>query len=165
MSKKLIVVSEDASLDAAYSLMKRHDIRHLPVVNDDGGVIGILSDRDLQRALKSHVSGIGLTRWESCEFDSSLIVSDYMTWPVKSVDLSAPLKSVVEMMIGEKISSILVSSSSGVVGIVTTIDLLRFLVELLGDDEKSWKMSLENVFRRANFTFGAAAQSLANAGI
>lgn len=165
MSKKLLVINEGASLDAAYAIMKKNDIRHLPVVNDSGGVVGILSDRDLQRALKSHVTGVGLTRWESCEFDSSQVVHDYMTWPVRSVELTSPLKNVVDLMIAEKISSLLVSSKSEVVGIVTTVDLLKLLSHLLGNDEKNWKMSLESVLAKANMSLGAAAQTLSNAGI
>lgn len=50
MTKEVISVSPDAHIDACVALMKRHHIRHLPV-NEDGGVVGMLSLRDLFSAI------------------------------------------------------------------------------------------------------------------
>jgi len=163
MSKKLITISEDASLDAAYAVMIKNGIRHLPVVNELSAVIGVLSDRDLQRALKSHVVGSGLARWESCEFNSEHVVADYMSWPVKTIDVGTPLKEVVENMIEERISSLIVSREGEVIGIVTTIDLLRMLADILGEEHHTWKKTLETIM--LNPGLGVTAQTFANSGI
>lgn len=163
MSKKLITVAEDASLDAAYAVMIKNNIRHLPVTNEDSAVVGVLSDRDLQRALKSHVVGSGLARWESCEFDPQHVVADYMSWPVKTVDYAMPLKEVVEYMIEERVSSLMVSRNGEVVGIVTTIDLLKLLADVLGDEHHTWKKTLETIMLSPGVS--VTAQTLANSGI
>lgn len=163
MSKHLVLVSEDASLDVAYSLMRKNTIRHLPVTNEKGHVVGIISDRDLQRALKSHVVGEGFAKWESCEFDGTSVVADYMSWPVRTVDLSSNLKSVTEAMIKEKVSCYLVTKEGQVMGIVTTEDLLRLLAQLLGESHTTWKETLSDVFSFEKT--GAYAQALADVGI
>ena len=49
MSKELVVVRADDNIPLAANLMQEHHIRHLPVVYEDGGLLGVLSIRDLLR--------------------------------------------------------------------------------------------------------------------
>ena len=86
MSKDLVTVRASDSLDLAYAKMVRHEIRHLPVLNEENQLVGLLSDRDLQRALKSTVSGTDSFKFESCEFDPTSKVFDYMSSPIQSVE-------------------------------------------------------------------------------
>lgn len=51
MTASLITIREDAPITGALSLMRTNNIRHLPVVNEDGKLTGILSIRDVARAL------------------------------------------------------------------------------------------------------------------
>ncbi len=51
MTRNVIVIEEDASLIKAVHLMAKHGIRHLPIVDEDGKVIGIISIRDAAIAL------------------------------------------------------------------------------------------------------------------
>ena len=53
MSKKLITIKDTYSLESAYNVMQTHSIRHLPVLNDQDEVVGIISDRDLMRGVHS----------------------------------------------------------------------------------------------------------------
>lgn len=162
MTKNLVMVHEDASLDVAYTMMKKNGIRHLPVLNEHEHVVGVLSDRDLQRALRSNVVGVGIGKWESCEFDPAHCVADYMSWPVKTVALETSVKAIVGMMLKEKVSSYLVTSEGQITGIITTDDLLKYLAKIL-DEERSWKETLEDLF--AWEKTGAYAQALADSGI
>src|SRR3989338_7222069 len=50
MKPKLITIGPSEPLENALSLFAMHRIRHLPVVNEEGFVIGVLSDRDILRA-------------------------------------------------------------------------------------------------------------------
>jgi CBS domain-containing protein len=163
MTKDLILVGEDASLDVAFTLMKKNNVRHLPVTNSRGHVVGMISDRDLQRAMKSHVIGSGVAIWESCEFDPSTVVANYMSWPVKTVDVNSTLKSVTDSMVKEKLSCFLVTKDSQVMGILTTEDLLKYLAKILGEDHSTWKETLADVFSFEKT--GAYAQALADVGI
>ena len=49
MSPKVITANEDLGIREAYFLMREEGIRHLPVVGDDGTLLGIVSDRELRR--------------------------------------------------------------------------------------------------------------------
>ena len=163
MSKNLITIHEGGSLDMAYALMKKNQIRHLPVLNENEKVVGILSDRDLQRALKSKVLGSGVTKWESCEFDPGSLVGDYMSWPVKTVDVTVSLRTLTDLMLKEKVSSYLVTKETQVVGIVTTDDLLKYLAHLLGENHETWQDTLTDLFSFGRM--GAYAQYIAEAGV
>lgn len=164
MSKDLITILSTDSLELAYAKMVKNEIRHLPVLDQTGAIVGIISDRDLQRSLKSTISGAGEFRFESCEFNSSHRVSDYMSWPVKFVDQNESVKIACERMIAEKISAFLVTDKNLVKGIVTTEDMLKLLARLLNGPSKAGiRNSIDELI--TNPSIGYFAQSLANMGI
>lgn len=165
MSKNLITIESKDSLELAYAKMVKNEIRHLPVINHQGSIVGIISDRDLQRSLKSTVSGNGSFRFESCQFDPTHQVSDYMQWPVKSLDKNENIKLACERMISEKISALLITDQKSVIGILTTEDLLKLLSKLL--NEPNNKPGIRNTVDEliTNPSIGYWAQSLANIGI
>ena len=53
MTQKVVTINKDADILEAKELMEQHQIRHLPVVEPDGLLIGIITDRDLRSALPS----------------------------------------------------------------------------------------------------------------
>lgn len=127
MSKSLISVRWNSSLYEASVLMEEKHIRHLPVVDSDGFVVGILSDRDVMRALDP----------QRPIFRDGLIVGDYMSWPVIQVDEGASVEEVAEAMIQEKVSAFLVCREEQLIGIVTSEDLLKVLAQVLRKNKKS----------------------------
>jgi len=109
--------------------MLEHRFRHLPVTDTMGEVIGILSDRDIQRAMQVRRQGVEL----EVTLPKNRRVKDFMSWPPHSVKDITPLKDAVKFMISEKISALLVTSaqSGKVRGILTSEDLLAELERLL----------------------------------
>ncbi|MCG2880620.1 MAG: CBS domain-containing protein [Vulcanisaeta sp.] len=70
MTRDVIVVEADASLIKAVHIMAKHGIRHLPVVDSEGRVVGIISIRDAAIALARllvdlNISSLGLTEEEA----------------------------------------------------------------------------------------------------
>lgn len=137
MSKHLITVHVEDSMRKAYQLMLEHKIGHLPVTDETAHVVGILSDRDVKRAMLPK-SGLEEAAWEdsSTEFNPEHKVYDFMSWPVKTIDENCPVLDVVRIMMENKISAMIVVSNQthGVDyprGIVTTEDLLKLLASLL----------------------------------
>ncbi|MGZ3650200.1 MAG: CBS domain-containing protein [Bdellovibrionota bacterium] len=122
MTRNPVTVNIAASLEEAASLMESRGFRHLPVTNDVGSIVGILSDRDVQRArhpgqMRAPTTGD---------------VSTFMSWPVITVHQDMPLREAAQAMIKEKISALLVTDDTkNIVGILTTEDLLQKLVEIL----------------------------------
>ncbi len=132
MTKSLVTIGAHEPIALAAEKMEEKRIRHLPVTDKTGLVIGILSDRDVKHATNPRRPG----------FAPGLLVSEFMSWPAVTVDESTPVRDLAEGMITEKISAFLVTrNGKEVVGIVTTEDLLRFLCTLL-EEKKSALESL-----------------------
>jgi CBS domain-containing protein len=171
-TRDLVVISSDESLENAYLMMARHRVRHLPVVYE-GKIIGLISDRDLQRAMLVDKSDLLAERASLPEFDPKARVRDYMGWPVEAIDEGCSIRDAAREMIDKKISALIVTKGSKVSGIVTTEDLLRALVEERDREERrgsSQESSLSEVKDRMqsalyNSPIGQVAHALANAGV
>lgn len=112
-------IGRDQTLSAAHRLMKKHQIRHLPVL--DGGVLaGVISDRDLSLIEMLRDVDPGLVR-----------VDDAMSTSIYSVSPDAPLDEVVSTMAEHKYGCAVVMQNGQVVGIFTTVDACRTLAQLL----------------------------------
>ncbi len=133
-TRDLIKLSHRSSVERANTLMKRHRIRHLPITDDAGTIIGILSDRDLARAMRSELDDDPNYPTEILKFDPDAQARDYMSWPVISVEATSPMLDTVRIMLKEKISAVLITQSGAVEGILTTDDLLRVLALFLEED-------------------------------
>ena len=62
MSKPLITVSPDTSVENAVSLMEQKDIRRLPVVDDKGQMVGIITAKDIFKAVMKTSNRLGKTK-------------------------------------------------------------------------------------------------------
>ena len=137
MSREVITISNDAPIIDAYRLMKEKDIRHLPVVDTNKKVIGMLSDRDVNKAMVTKKMG---EYYNEAQIPAESKVSAYMNFPVYTIDEKADVKVVAEMMIKEKISSLIVlNSREKITGIITTTDMLAYILQTLEKhDNHQW---------------------------
>ena len=106
------VVQVNASVLAARALMVEHEVRHLPV-KDGSTLVGVLTDRDLKRALDP---SLGLPPKEE------LFVRDVFVPDAYIVDVGEPLDSVLDHLSSQHIGSALVTKSGRLVGIFTLTD-------------------------------------------
>ena len=128
MTPEPVTVEELDSMGEALLLMRRHQIRHLPVVNGIN-LVGIVTDRDLRRASPSLLSGIAEDRYK--EVLDSTQVSKIMTREPFTVRLDTEVDEAVRSLVDKKISSLPVVNGSELVGIFTEVDALGILLELL----------------------------------
>jgi len=110
-------VDAGESLLVARTLMVRHEVRHLPVKDGDE-LLGVLTDRDLKRALDPD---LGLPPKDE------LFVRDVFMPDPYTVDTSEPLDRVLEEMATRHMGSVLVTSHGRLAGIFTTTDACRIL--------------------------------------
>lgn len=115
------VVQVSESVLTARALMIEHDVRHLPV-KDGNALVGVLSDRDLKRALDP---SLGLPPKEE------LFVRDVFLADAYVVDVSQPLDEVLEHLSSQHIGSALVTKGGRLVGIVTLTDAARLFCQHL----------------------------------
>lgn len=112
-------IGSDQPLALAHSTMKKHDIRHLPVLN--GGVlVGMLTARDI--SLIETLRDVDVQK---------VTVEDAMSTSIYAVTPETPLDQVVSSMAEHKYGSAVVMQNNHVVGIFTTVDACRALAELL----------------------------------
>ena len=132
MSEDLVSISWSDSMQAAATRMEKLRIRHLAVTGDRGEIVGVLSDRDVQRAMNPTISlddaGQGMYS-EIDRFDPDSRVRHFMGWPAKMIDAKTDIREAATRMVNEKLSCLLVSEEEKVIGVITTDDLLKHLAE------------------------------------
>jgi acetoin utilization protein AcuB len=117
-------VDADAPLRAARQMMHEHEVRHLPVKRDNK-LVGVLSDRDLKRALDP---GLGLPPGDE------LFVDDVMVHHPFVAETTERLDRALDEMAEAHIGSVLVVKSAKLVGIFTANDACRAFCKYLRAD-------------------------------
>ncbi len=130
MSKQVITIDQDGSLQEAVSLLKKHNIRRLPVLKD-GKLVGIVTDRDLKRASASDATSLEIH--ELLHLLSLVKISEIMTKNPITVLPEYTVDETAEILMKHKISGAPVADDMGrLVGVITQNDLFRVLVSLTG---------------------------------
>lgn len=125
MTVSPVTIREDTSIGDAWELLRTRDVRHLPVVNSDDELVGIVSDRDFATPpippLEAELLGA-----HSASLDAP--VSTIMTGAPISADPEDDLEEAIAAMIENKVGAIpVVLPEGGVVGIISYLDVLRAL--------------------------------------
>ena len=112
MVKPVVTVSPDSSVNVARRLMRGSRIRHLPVVDDDHLLVGIISDRDLHDAPSEAVS-----------------VREIMRQPVLILSPDTSLRQAARIFRERRFGAMPVLDGRELVGIVSVVDVLHVLGE------------------------------------
>ena len=139
MQTTLITVGPETSLIEAARRVRERGIRHLLVV-EHGMLVGIVSDRDLKRALPSDANL--LSRGEVSYLLERVPVRDVMTRTVITIGATFPIEEAARLMVTEKISALPVTDDGRPVGIVTETDVLRIFARALGVGEPSSRLDV-----------------------
>jgi len=130
MTKTVITVDANGSMQEAMGLMKKHMISMLPVMKR-GKLIGIVTDRDMKRASASDASTLEIH--ELLYLISKIAVKDIMTKEPVTVPYDFTVEEAAEVLMKNKISGAPVVDEKGrVVGTITKGDLFRVLISLTG---------------------------------
>jgi len=129
-SKNLVTISSDDSVFEADHVMRTRHIRHLPVVDKSGYLVGMIAKSDYAALIHLDIDL------------NSITVSELMSSPVKTFSVNAPVTTVAQLFVTEKINSALVMDNNEIVGIVTSQDLLRLLAETNDLDDEIDKMDM-----------------------
>ena len=141
MTKNPMTVTADTKVDEVAHLMKKHNFRRLPVV-DDGKLVGFLSDSDLMRVAPSPATT--LSRYEINSLLAKICVRDIMKKDVVSVNVDATIEEAALIVYKNKIGGMPVVSNMGaVVGVITETDIFKTFVDVMGLADGKTRITLE----------------------
>ncbi|MEW6635594.1 MAG: CBS and ACT domain-containing protein [Actinomycetota bacterium] len=125
MTRDVITLGPDASAAEAWGICRANNIRHLPIVQD-GRLVGLVSDRDLRDVSPPRRAGV--------EEDTLgwVRLRDIMSTDLVTVHPLDTIEHAAREIYERKIGCLLVVDEGDLVGIITSQDLMRTLVELVG---------------------------------
>lgn len=135
MSKNVVTINKAAGIPEARDKMAEHHIRHLPVVDSDNKLIGIVTDRDIRSAMPSiFVDSCNIE--EEKERLSKLKVADIMTKNPMTISPMHTLQDALIMIQQKRVGAFPVVDDEGKLkGIISVRDLLRAFVNVMGIGE------------------------------
>jgi acetoin utilization protein AcuB len=160
MQTKLHTVTPATSLPDALRLTSQRGVRHLPVLDGDR-LVGILSDRDLKRAMAS--SATSLETRELNYLLDRLRVEEIMTRTVITIGRMFPIEDAARLMAQEKIGALPVTEEGQLIGLVTETDVLRLFVRAMGAGEPSTRLDV--VLDSRPHALAEAVQVIDTAGV
>ncbi|PIB32857.1 CBS domain-containing protein [Gaetbulibacter sp. 5U11] len=126
MTKNVITLNTTDDLEKAENLFKLHNIRHIPVVSGEA-IIGMLSYTDLLR-----ISFADATDELDSDVDTVVYnmftIEQVMAKNLISVSSSTTIKEVAELLSKKEFHALPVVDNNVLVGIVTTTDLINYLI-------------------------------------
>ncbi|WP_022662091.1 CBS domain-containing protein [Paucidesulfovibrio longus] len=132
MTDKPMTLGRNENVVAAAEVMRAQHIRQFPVVEKDGTVVGILSDRDIRDAMPSKYLPGGMAA-EQGHGLADLKVDSIMTEDPLCVSPETAMDTVADLLAKHKVGALPVTDAAGkLVGIITEVDVFRFLVSATG---------------------------------
>jgi acetoin utilization protein AcuB len=130
MSKDVITIDADASMNKATKMLKENDIRRLPVI-EKKRLVGIITDKDLKEASASDATSLEVH--ELLYILSKLKIRDIMTSDPITIPHDYTLEETAEILLNNKISGApVVDQDDQIVGMITETDLFKALISLTG---------------------------------
>lgn len=123
MTREVATLGRNETLRTADDVMRLGRIRHLPVVDDDGLLAGIVSQRDLFHGGLLKALGYG-THARGQALDS-LVVKEAMTTEVVTTTADTELREAAKIMLDRKIGCLVVLEGQKIVGILTEADFVK----------------------------------------
>ncbi|CDQ39293.1 acetoin utilization AcuB family protein [Virgibacillus salexigens] len=131
MKTNVIALPPTATIERALHLLHEHHIRHIPIVNEQNQVIGIVSDRDVRDASPSILN----TGTSSRELEHE--IQTIMSQPVITIHPLDFVEEIAKVFYEEEIACLPVIRQNQLVGIVTEKDMLYTMIQLTGTHVQS----------------------------
>ncbi len=135
MATDLVTVGPDFTIAEAKNKMSENSIRHLPVVDSEGLVVGIVTDRDMRDAMPS-------TLMKKSDYEETVakimnyLVSDIMTRDPTTIYGYFTIQDALLVIQKKKVGALPVIDEQGfLIGLLSTRDLLTAFVNVMGINE------------------------------
>ena len=137
MQTDIATLRTNDTLDVAEDIMGMGRFRHLPVVQANNRLVGIVSQRDLLRASVS--SFLRESAHKQQQWLGKIAVRDVMSKGVVAVEADAEIEDALKVLLIEKFGCLPVIEKKKLVGILTDTDLLEYLQGLLREGKSKKK--------------------------
>lgn len=117
MSRDVICISPDTDVYEAIRILLRHNITGLPVVNEEGEIVGMVSEKDMLH-LMAHAN------------DRAGRVADYMSEQVVTFDENDSLVDIADCFITHYFRRVPILAHGKLVGIISRRDVVRYILNL-----------------------------------
>jgi CBS domain-containing protein len=128
MTREVVSVGPETPVKYAAEVIAQRGFAALPVIDDDGRVVGIVAEADVLRDRLPADPRLHARRDSGPTHPPSLLVRGVMTTAVRTVDSTADLADVARLFVDDRLRSVPVLEHRRLAGIVSRRDLLRTLV-------------------------------------
>lgn len=125
MTGQVVAARRNDTLESLHELMQDRGFRHVPVVDDEGTLVGLVSHRDLLR--HALIEQADVPRYVEREVLRQLTAEDVMTEPVETAEPDTDIRVAAQAMFENKFGCLPVVEGQHLVGILTEADFVRFL--------------------------------------
>jgi len=142
IQKNPVTISPEASFYEARNLIHEKGIRHLPVVDKNNSLVGIVTDRDIREAAPSDATLLSVQ--ELNYLLGKLKVSSFMTPKAKLITITPDtlIEEAVQLMHDNKIGCLPIVEEKKLYGIFTETDALDHLVDIFGFKQKGTRLTV-----------------------
>ncbi len=142
IQKNPVTISPEATFYEARNLIHEKGVRHLPVIDKNNVLVGIVTDRDIRQAAPSDATLLSVQ--ELNYLLGKLKVSSFMTPKAKLITITPDtlIEEAVQLMHDNKIGCLPVMEGEKLYGIFTETDALDHLVDIFGFKQKGTRLSL-----------------------
>ena len=140
MSKTVVTVDVNDSMENAMKLLKEHDINMLPVM-EKGKLVGVVTDRDVKRSSASDATTLEIH--ELLYLVSKIKVKDIMTKDPVTVPSDYTIEETAQVLLENNISGVPVVDKKRVVGTITQTDIFRALISLTGVGKRGIQLAFQ----------------------
>jgi acetoin utilization protein AcuB len=141
MSRQPVTITADTPITEALKVMRQKHVRRLPVLDQEGKMVGIVSEKDLLYASPSPATSLSI--YEMHYMLTHLNTSELMSTQVITVTPETPVEEAARIMADNKIGGLPVVEDGRLVGIITETDIFKVFLEMLGARDKGIRLTLD----------------------
>jgi acetoin utilization protein AcuB len=160
MTPNPIVANPKTNYNDALRLMKQNHIKHLPIVNEKGKPVGIVTQTNMAHAAPSPVTTLNV--FEIVSYLDNVTMETIMASPVLAVDESCSITNAANFMLTNEIDSLLVMRDDALVGIITIADIFKTFIEMTGGGQAGSRIEARLPNQKGHLA--PFIQALSNAG-
>ena len=160
MTPNPIIANLETNYNEALRLMKKNNINHLPIVDNKGRPLGIVTTGGMLRAMPSPMTTLNV--YEIASLLDNVTMGSIMVSPVLAVDESCSITNAASFMLQNKIDSLLITNDGILVGIITAADIFSVFVEITGGGQAGTRIEAKMPNQKGHLA--PFIQALSNAG-